>query len=486
MTTHDNLAVQPVMSGTTEPPAPNNILTLPGDGNTPEPAPTDQNEPTASRSASLPVERFKYLGRNWTIRKRKPGLMDAWYLYFERDKRRYLISLRTGAKAAAIEEAKLQIDLHMKARENELLGIKKVNASVKIGEVTAIVDRLAIRAAPKCRNQYVWALNWVCQRAFHLAPEKIAELSLARLDAAAGRAFFVEILGQAAQITSQSEQNRLKRTAIQLFAFTKALFSPASIESMRTDLHLDVPNMDGWRGALTTGRQLLNPGDATEWTPPDDEVLRRTLVEFARLGRSPEYIIPPVAGRTAKGWVGKPLPEVMRRNIFIAIGLELSCGLRKSEVMKSKWSWWRREGGSPRLSESDVAVKNASNQISVRPLDPFWHILNQVVDRNGWRQGENCLAGGVCDRNYWPFYHVGLWLRSMGWTTQKTNHALRDYSASLITMKYGLERASRWCRHGQLSTTQSHYSRFVTDEGMDHPKRLAWLRWARFFRQSPA
>jgi hypothetical protein len=45
-------------------------------------------------------------------------------------------------------------------------------------------------------------------------------------------------------------------------------------------------------------------------------------------------------------------------------------------------------------------------------------------------------------------------------------------------MKFGLERAKLFCRHSTLATTESHYSNFVSEDKLDNPKSLRWLRWA--------
>jgi hypothetical protein len=92
-------------------------------------------------------------------------------------------------------------------------------------------------------------------------------------------------------------------------------------------------------------------------------------------------------------------------------------------------------------------------------------------------------AGGKSDREVWPFFHVSAWLRRLGWTMQKSNHALRDCAASHVTMRFGLERAKIFCRHSTLATTEAHYSHFVSEDKMDNPHRLAWLRWAALERQ---
>ena len=91
----------------------------------------------------------------------------------------------------------------------------------------------------------------------------------------------------------------------------------------------------------------------------------------------------------------------------------------------------------------------------------------------------NYSIGGHTDATYWPFVHIGWWLRDLGWQTMKTNHALRDFTASHITMRYSLADASEWCRHSSIATTQASYSRFVQQSKRVNTKKLAWVRWAK-------
>jgi hypothetical protein len=198
--------------------------------------------------------------------------------------------------------------------------------------------------------------------------------------------------------------------------------------------------------------------------------------------------------------LAQPITDTARRNMFIAVGLSLAFGLRRGERPQVRWSWFQRLEGIPMLRCQCVDVKGGTNEINVVALDPFWTIFNRVVDARGWRGApeDYCLIerpkvpghfarapglqfsrGGKCDRTYWPAWDVSRWLRDLGWQTQKTNHALRDLSASLITMKYGLDAAARWCRHKNRATTESHYSRFVELGKMVDPKQLAWFGWAK-------
>jgi integrase len=231
---------------------------------------------------------------------------------------------------------------------------------------------------------------------------------------------------------------------------------------------------------------------SSAWTPPPPDAQRRMLVEWTRLARSPGYCIPTCAGESH----GHPLSDLDRRNMFIAVGLMLAFGFRKSDAQRARWNWFERDEHGPLCRVRDVTQKNKQTTWEVSAVDPFWTILQRGLDRNGWRGAPDdfCLAarvkekalhstlnyfrGGESDRAYTVFFLVGRWLRWLRWNTQKTNHALRDFTASKLTMRYNLRATAKWCRHSSQATTEQHYSRFESRAEQTQTHKLAWLRWA--------
>lgn len=465
------------------------------DANRPPLARIRDDGQTASPAASPanPVHRFKYKGQSWTIRKRGPAADLPWYLVFERNKVRFSHSLGTANAALAVAEAKLRIDLHHAGRLADLRRamVRPSDRSCStVGEVLAKLPLLGIEASAKVRTQYAWSLRWVLTRALSITDPHIDALPLSKLNSDTGAAFFAWLRQESARHESQADANRIRFSARQIFNFTKALFSPRAVAEM-TRLGLVIPDMTGWRrSAITAGIKVPR---ASGFQCPDRATVSKTYVEWIRIARTPGYCVPDRFGRL------KPLNETARRNLFIAIGLELSCGLRKGEVKKARWRWFQRDAatGNARLCEYDVNVKAKTGNIRVRPLNPFWRVLNFHVDRNNWRGEPDDLVlevrnkvrgehgglkfyhGGHCDADVMPFVNVGAWLRMLGWETRKTNHALRDLGASLVTTRYGLHQAKLWCRHSKLDTTERHYNSHVRDEDDFDTKRVAWLRWAR-------
>jgi integrase len=452
--------------------------------------PLDPAGKTASSATKHPKELFVYRGKKWRIFKRSPAPDANWWFYFEANKKRCgPWSLGSASKQHAIAEAKLKVDLHFAGREKELRASmqrpESGAACSTFGELFAVVDRLAIDADPKGRTSYVWGTRQVFQAALGLAnPTDVDKLSLALVDAAHGEKFFAAVRQQTGGLVA-SEQGRAKRYARSCFVNCKALFSAVAVQSMTRDCGLRLPpTVEAFCKSQKLARFKV-PKNA-DFQAPDQAILRATLRAWVKLGR-----------RRA----GEPPIDFARRNQFLAIGLMVSCGLRRGEVPQIKWKHFTTDAkGQPRLIAHEVKVKNKSEEIEVRPLGVFWRIMHRAIARHGWRgasedyvliqrvqtagtsvrsPGLRFKRGGKCDREYFPFVHVSKWLRALGWRLMKTNHALRDCAASLVTMKFGLHRAQKFCRHSSIATTQAHYQRFVTEEGMDDPKHLAWLRWAK-------
>lgn len=452
---------------------------------------SQREQPTALTAATLPAERFKYRGRTWRIFKRSSAEAARWQLYFEANKKRHSFSLGTSSKQGAIAEAKLKIDLHFEKRESALRSsMARPNAGrySTIAAVLAAVPQLPIDANQVTRQSYAWSLLWVLRLATGLEDAAVLKLGADVLSDDTARRFFERVTEQAAELPAPKAETH-KRNAITFYDNSRALFAPRALRALRHTFNLHLPDIADWRAGKVHAPKITG---ASEFTPPPQAVERRTLIEWVRMGRTRGYRIP-----GASQVHGDPLSELDRRNTFIAIGLALSFGFRKGDVKRARWNWFDRDEAGPLCRVSDVTQKNRQSTIEISAVDPFWRVLNFWIVKNGWTAEPAALClearakiaghhgglqfshGGACDRYYWPFWLVGKWLRWLGWTTQKTNHALRDLVASKLTMKYGLDVAKEWCRHEQQATTEAHYSRFRRRSEQTNPKKLAWIRWAK-------
>lgn len=467
-----------------------------------------QSKPTSNQHQNA-RHYFKYAGRQWRLFKRSKKPDAFWYIEFERKgqiPRRQLRSLETSSKAHAEAEAKSYIDAWLQHRRDERSGLAPrapVNTYATIGELAAVLPRLTIKAKAKTRADYLANLERCLVPALGIERSAVAAVRLDALTDAAAARLFAWVETQANQLATQAERSQFRGSWVSMFNTANALFAPRAEYQFTKTFGLKFPDLKHWRNAAKIhGPQLPRFSGPPI---PDDAILRRTLIEWVKLGRTPSYVCRNRSHRVVKdgrtAFVSGPLTELDRRNMFLAIGLELSCGLRKSESPRARWNWRKTFAGIPHLSERDTEVKNATGEIHIVPVDPYWNFMINTARRNGWvgKDYETMLIarakvpsstfnpqsslvyshGGHTDATYWPFTHIGWWLRDLGWETQKTNHALRDFTASMITMRYSLADASEWCRHSSIATTQGSYNRFVQMAKRVNPKRLAWLRWAK-------
>lgn len=465
----------------------------------------------AQPAPKLPRKSFRYRNAEWTLYKASADPLAKWHLTNGRGGRaRRRMSTGFAGWSDALVIAKRQID-EWRAGVLDPVAVAEIVRST-FGDLFAKVSLLDMVADAKSRATYVWgaqqffafALGLPAARPALRGRPDVATLSLDLVNGDTGALFWTRALAYAGALPTQAEQQKFKRQAKGWFGCCKALFAGDAVKSFGACglVGPDAAAIAAFRASQPKRFKVARAG----FVAPSNDVLRETFRQWIKLGRTPGYAVLGGAGNARRKLELQPLHETARRNMFLAIGLMLACGLRKGEVLQLRWRHLAHDAeGVPRLIARDIKVKRGDGVCEVKPLDPFWRILNRTIERHGWRppasdagatsRDDFVLAqrpqtagahgglvfkhGGHCDRTYWPFYHVGKWLRSLGWNLQKTNHALRDCAASVVTMKWGLDRAKIFCRHSARATTEANYSRFVREDLMDNPKALRWLRWAR-------
>lgn len=475
------------------------------------------NDSTASTTASnkFPSEHFKYRGRGWRIFKRSADLEASWYLYFEFNKKRFgPMSLGSSSKQHCLAEAKLKIDLHYSTRDSALRDSMARPGVKTFSPLAAIIGKAGTddfgvvllvptkkMAGARARKSYAWSLRWCLRLALDLTDAQVDALDAGVLNKETARKFFDAVARDSAAITEQAERNTFVRTAHSFFNNARALFAPRPLEAMRASHSLHLPDkaaITEFRDGQKTYGQSVPPSNKA--VLPSDAIINHTLREWIRIAETPGYKIPGGNRLRIPGVLGHllpltPLNEIDRRNLFVAVGIELACGLRASETQRVRRNWITTHKGRPLLQDLDTKAKDGTGKIEVAPLDPFWRVLWFWIAKNNWDVGPtdflliarepvgglpgNIQRGGISDRQEWPEVHASRWLRGLGWQTQKTNHALRDFSASMITMRYGLGSACDWCRHKTQVTTERNYSRFVKMSRRVDARELAWIRWAK-------
>lgn len=288
----------------------------------------------------------------------------------------------------------------------------------------------------------VAALYLVLRDAFQAADP--ATLDCSAITESASIRYFTARERRARAILDQSRRASMMRSTNSIFNQARSVFAPRALARMPKGL----PDFSGF---VNAGRKFGLRAPVLSHPPADPALIRRTLVSW------------------------RQLPDL---NMFFAAGHALACGLRAGEIAQARWSWHTARNGSPLLHATAVHVKNQTGELAVVPLHPFWRAMRRRVPPAA-QPADYIITGTDTERTDSVFRRVSDWLRDLGWTTQKTNHALRDLSASLVTMKYGLDVAKHWCRHATIATTERHYNRFVDPVSLlQNQQNLKWLHFA--------
>jgi len=393
-------------------------------------------------------DHFTYRGREWRIFKRGNGPKAKWNLYFEHNLKRHKYSLGEVEKRSAIESAKIIIDGVLDGHKDAVRKMMRGGSerAIEYSALTKLVEtfeRMPLDISYTHRRNAVYSFKVVMRSC---GGSEFEKLTAAALSEQTARAFFEAAMVKAKRERDQEDEARIKRSANSTFAQAACLFRSKCLSKYR-DAGLVLPDVQAF---LAVFDEEKFTGITPVYNPPDEKLIRKTL----------------------HAWLDLP------RNEFIAAGLELSCGLRKGEVAQVTWGMWSRSMGSA-LLDGRGQVKNQSGRFVVAPIDPFWKLLNRRIEREKWRgqPDELVLQGSKTDLEDNIFRNIGAWLRGLGWETQKTNHALRAYSGSLVAMKFDIFKASAWLRHSSVKVTQQNYTHFL-NERVFNPK-LVRVRFAK-------
>jgi integrase len=175
------------------------------------------------------------------------------------------------------------------------------------------------------------------------------------------------------------------------------------------------------------------------------------------------------------------------RNIFLAIGLELAFGLRAGEVTQARTTWLQTKYGTPMLCATGKFKHNLEGYFEVPALDPFYSILmTRSLERDWMQPKENgkpasdelLITGSATYLNDGLQRDVSAFLRGHGWTTKKTNHALRAYAGGQVCLKYGVYKAQQFLRHSSVKVTEQHYLYLMKHPLVDKIRDACPARWA--------
>ena len=369
---------------------------------------------------------------------RSADLNANWYFQLSIGGKRVKTSLDTPEAATAIEKARLLLEAAGRGildKMRALLDGKVTTPAFSpLADVWAWMDKQA-----NTRHREVMALQNVLRTLFATPDNLTTEVLAPDLAIRWKKLHEQKCFGK-----SQDEANRIKRTANSTLHNGKSIFSVERLSDMKR-AGLVFPDMQLFFNEIRARKFKKLPKKA--YMPVPNEVTAKVLA----------------------GW--RTLP----RNDFLAVGLMLACGLRKSTVSQVQWKWFTKEQNRPLLANI-ADVKNNKGRVHVFPIDPFWRLMHKRIEAEQWRglADDYVIAGTATDRHEEVFRRISAWLRRLAWPLQKTNHGFRDFAGSQVAMKYGLDAAREFLDHASVLVTEAHYQTFVKS----HVTAKPFVKWA--------
>lgn len=387
---------------------------------------------------------FRHAGRRYRLERRRDSA--NWYLVFQDAGRRHNHSTGCSSEAAARTQAQMMVEA-IQERNAAALGVLLRHKGAQASTLSDLLDwwsEAAVQVSDQTRRSYANCLRSFLRRA-GVDP---ATATTASLTGETARAYFRAGWVEAQKAGTSSDQNRLKRTWNSIARQAGGMFSPRHVEHMR-DAGLVLPDLAEFRAALRSNE--FRGCKKADWSAPDQATLDRTLA----------------------AWRATIEPD---RNLYAAVWLMISCGLRKGEVAQARWDWVTERAGEVWL-DGIGRFKDRCDRMQVRPIDPWWREGFAALTANGKPEGP-ILTGSHEETTDEVFRRVGGMLRGAGWQTQKTNHSLRALAGAWVAERWGIYAASRFLRHSTVTVTEQHYSHLVNAGAYTRPQTGSGIEWA--------
>jgi integrase len=381
------------------------------------------------------VKTFTWGGRVYRIWKRHDSKNAPWQFGVQRGQKRTRVSLGTNDTATALTKAKLLLEASQSKQLAEVRAIINPGTAAaapqysSIAAMLRVFDSTPLDIGDKHREGILYSLRSFLAQSGQ-DPADLDAISCAVFSELTAQTYFNARLVKVQSEKNQEEQNRFKRSSNSTWSQMTCLFRPKLLAAYRR-AGLLLPDLAPFLAVYEAERFT---GINTRYNPPSQAVIRKTMHD----------------------WL-----NIEDRNTFLAVGLMLSCGLRKGEVSQVTWGMFNRSHDGA-LLDGRGRVKNQSGCFVVPPLDPYWTVLQRRIERRGWRgrPDETVLQGSLTETTDDVFRRLSHWLHGLGWRTQKKAHALRAYSGSLVAMKWGIYRAQNWLRHATVKVTEQAYTHF--------------------------
>lgn len=385
-----------------------------------------------------------YDGRNLTLIKREQSKDAPWYLRIEHRRKPYWRSTDTTDAELALNKAKTLIKAILEDDSHTLQStrLREPVRYAKLGEVCALFEKLTSVGDPK---KTLSALRCLVRGAFG-AEAVMEQVSTERLTAKAVRDFQANAVKRVREQKFNAAQQRAglvraQRTANSVWNQAHAMFK-AELMAQYADAGLHFP--DAFKTEFLTAPKIKGL-PRVQYVQPLDGLLEVTLRGQERL----------MAAAQRLGFVGAG--EFKDRRV-VAFILEMGCGLRAGELTAAQGSWLGRANGALAVSLPLEYTKNGMQRQLLVPGEYEGYLLAYVQRRNIKADDRLVPNGGKVVRV------VSRWMRRLGWTGTKTNHALRKYFGYVIAKEYGMEVAQWMLGHADIATTQKLYAGIIKNE----------------------
>ena len=223
--------------------------------------------------------------------------------------------------------------------------------------------------------------------------------------------------GDAEQSAGRVQQ--LRRSANSVLQQAKGLFSRRALEHYRLVAKLKLPE--------SLADFMASPGfpDTTkeEYHLPPDQVVAATFEALEK-------------------------DRLTHRNRYIALWLAIGFGLRKSEIAAVRAGWFQRVGDTVQLElRATVVPGKVREEKESTKNNQIWPRID--VSNGAWEKLAPLIAELKPDdyliqsptataRVEGVFRDISVWMRELGWGTQKTFHEFRAFGGCQVAMRDGI------------------------------------------------
>lgn len=427
---------------------------------------------------------FVHGGREYTLMKRDQAMNAPWYLRIRFRGKEYLRSSNTNDADLAISKAKKIVHAILHG-DSRFLQETKLRDPVKYAtlgpqralpapenqplpenqKVPSTVFDLYRAQAPVARGTVNGNINALCNmlRVVFGEDTDTEKVSVLQLTPAFVRAFqnkSVETV-KAQKLAAAAERTalaRAQRTANSLWNQARSLFIPAMMLKYR-DAGLVFPaDFD----ALANTAKISGV-ERTRYMQPPDKLIHSTIAALRGMMAKVEAAV--AVGNPPKPECGKrtdlkketaPEPNLdLQDRMAVVLALAIGCGFRPGEMKAARVGWIGRVNDEWSVTLPKEVTKNELPRRLRLPTE-FQPYILRFIERRKLKPEDLLIPNSGCVTRA-----TSRWMRDLGWTGTKTNHALRKYYGYLIAKTYGMEVAQWALDHADISTTQNSYAGLI-------------------------